>query len=110
MPKEIQYSEMTCKYVDASDILLPLGREGYGSVMTHLGETQEWCWGSNNRSLISKDDFIEALRSIDPDTDLRSDDDLPIKDNIGRSMDEALNDIAEKMETLSDMCYIDLEN
>ncbi len=100
----------TCKFVDSFTLLEPLGRPAREAVMTHFGETQEWCWGSNNRSMISKDDFITALSSIDED-DLIDDDLLPItKDNIGMPIKEAIAVIVKRMEPLPAMCYIDLEN
>lgn len=104
----MSYTECECKFVEASTILLPLGRRAYASVMDNLSEEQEWNWGNNNRSLISRDDFTEALRNID---DLFDDDLLPVtKDNIGLSIEEAIKAIVEKLEALSPMCYIDLEN
>ena len=106
------FTEHTCKFIDASTVLLPLGRTAYACVMDHFSETQEWVWGSNNRSMISKDDFTEALRAINPESDDLIDDDLlPVtKDHIGRPLREAIAVIVKRLEMLSDMCYIDLEN
>lgn len=83
----------TAQFVDMSDIF-----EGYPNVAQAFAaaDNHPFTWGDNNRSLVSKERFKDTLDEACEDDDNVSDDDLTV--------------VKDRIDSIPDDVYIDLEN